>query len=138
MTNTAATYEIDTKWRIVSASDEFCRVFRCTEQGLFGRDVRELLREDWRLDFRSYVARALVGVGEAEVTLPMVAPCGEQGWFKHALEPLMDDGKLIGYRATVVPHIVQSASPAKHWWQWRAPAAKPEWDADNRPLAGVS
>jgi len=96
MNGSIATYQVDSKWRIIRADHAFCRAFRCTELSLLGRDVRDLLREDWRLDFRSYVARALVGVGDSDVTLPMVAPCGAQGWYKHALEPLMEDGVLAG------------------------------------------
>lgn len=110
--DTAPRYQIDSKWTIVAANDEFCRVFRCAEAGLIGRDVRDLLRADWRMDFRTYVVRALVGVGNTDVTLPMVAPCGEHGWYKHSLEPLMEDGMLVGYRATVTPHVVQQAAPA--------------------------
>jgi len=123
MHTSSASYEIDAKWKIVRANDTFCRIFRCTEPGLIGRDIRDLMRDDWRLDFRTYVARALVGVGDYEITLPMVAPCGEHGWFKHALEPIVDAGLLSGYRATVAPHVVHEAAPAKRWWEWRVPKA---------------
>lgn len=125
------TYQIDSKWTIVAANEAFCRTFRCAETGLMGRDIRDLLRADWRLDFRSYVARALVGVGDRNVTLPMVAPCGEQGWFKHALEPLMEDGVLKGYRATIEPHRVQKTAPAPRWWQFRSPHTV--WNFDTQP-----
>ena len=126
-----AAYEIDAKWAIVRANDAFCRLFRVTPQGLIGRDVRDLLRRDWQLDFRTYVARALVGIGETDVTIPMVAPSGEEGWFKHALEPLMKDGLLTGYRATVSPHaIVAAAQPPQHWWQRPAQAPHTVWDAE--------
>ena len=43
------------------------------EAGELIQDVRDLLRADWCLDFRTYVARALVGVGDPNVTLPLVA-----------------------------------------------------------------
>jgi PAS domain-containing protein len=116
-------YQVDSNWTIVHANHAFCRAFRCTEPGLIGRDVRDLLRDDWRLDFRTYVARAMVGVGEAVATLPMVAPCGTQGWYKHSLEPLMEDGLLTGYRASVTPHGVQQAAPETRWWHIRHPRA---------------
>lgn len=134
MTTPAATYEINERWRIVRASEELCRVFRCAEADLIGRDVRDLLREDWRLDFRSYVARALVGVGDYDVTVPMVTPGGEHGWFKHTLEPLSDEGALLGYRATIVPHIVHAAAPAKGWWDSRWPSPHLVWDFDGQSL----
>lgn len=130
MTPPIASYQIDSKWKIVRASDAFCRQFRCTEQGLVGRDIRDLMREDWRLDFRRYVARALVGIGDYDATLPMVAPCGEEGWFKHTLEPLIEDHVLSGYRATVTPHLVHEAAPAKRWWEWRGQTPRPVWDFD--------
>jgi len=138
MKTTTAAYQIDSKWKIVRANDEFCRAFRCTEAGLIGRDVRDLMREDWRLDFRTYVAKALVGVGENDATLPMVAPCGEQGWYKHTLEPLIEDGSLAGYRATVAPHIVETAAPAGGWWDRRAQSPRMVWDFDAQPLARAS
>jgi PAS domain-containing protein len=138
MKNPTLTYQIDSKWRIVQASDEFCRTFRCTEAGLIGRDIRELLREDWRLDFRAYVARAFVGVGDLETTIPMVAPCGEPAWFKHTIEPMLEDGMLAGYRATIVPRIVHEAAPAQRWWDWRPSAPKMVWDFEARPLAKAS
>ena len=111
-----ATYQIDSNWLIVQANYEFCRLFQCTESGLIGREIRTLLRDDWRLDFRAYVARALVGVGDYDATVPMVAPCGEAGWFKHSLEPMVEDGRLDGYRATITPHQARVAAPAKRWW----------------------
>ena len=132
MKKSTPAYQIDSQCKIVRAHDEFCRAFRCTEQGLIGRDIRELLREDWRRDFRTYVARALVGVGQYEATLPMVAPCGESGWYKHALEPMLEDGLLAGYRATVTPHIVHEAAPAR-WWDWRPASPKLVWDFDGQP-----
>lgn len=135
MIGSTATYQIDAKWAIVRANDAFCRAFRCTEQGLIGRDIRDLLREDWRLDFRSYVARALVGIGDPDVTLPMVAPCGEQRWFKHSLEPVLEDGMLVGYQAVVTPHVVHAA-PARRWWDWRQQAPHLVWDFDV-PLANA-
>lgn len=130
----AATYQIDQKWKIISASEEFCSAFRCTERALLGRDVRDLLRADWRLDFRTYVARALVGVGDRDVRVPMVAPCGEQGWFKHTIEPLMEDGVLIGYRATIAPQTVRAAAPARRWWEWRAQEPRLVWDFETKPV----
>lgn len=131
-----ASYQIDSKWRIVRANDACCRALRCTEAGLIGLDVRDLLRADWRLDFRAYVSRALVGIGDADVTLPLVAPCGEQGWFKHTIEPLMHDGNIAGYRATIVPRIVPA--PAKRWWSWRAAAPRTVWNFDDDQLAKAS
>ena len=134
MTSTPA-YQIDSKWRSVGANEAFCRAFRCSLQGLIGRDIRELLREDWRRDFRTYVAQALVGVGQFEATVPMVAPCGDSGWYRHALEPILEDGRIAGYRATVTPHIVNEPPPARRWWEWRPASPKLVWDFDGRPLA---
>lgn len=133
METSTPSYQIDSKWMIVAANDAFCQAFKCAEGGLIGRDVRDLLRADWRLDFRTYVARALVGVGDCEVTLPMVAPCGEQGWYKHTLKPLMRDGMLTGYRADVTPHMVQQAAPVTRWWHLRAP--RTVWNFETEPIA---
>ena len=130
-------YEIDQRWKIVKANEAFCRAFRCTESGVIGRDVRDLLRDDWRLDFRACVARALVDV-ELDLTLPMVAPCGEHGWYKHSLEALMDQGVLAGYRATIQPHVVAAAEPVKRWWEWRPTAAPRVWDFESDHLAQAS
>jgi len=138
MTNQAPAYQIDSRWKIIRANDPFCRIFRCTEPSLLGRDVRDLLRDDWRLDFRTYVARALVGVGDNDVTLPMVAPCGEEGWFQHTLEPLLEDGLLAGYRATIQPHTVTAAKPAKRWWDYRGQAPRLVWDFDVEQMAPAS
>lgn len=126
---TSATYQIDSKWKIICVSETFCRLFRTTGPGLIGRDIRDLMRDDWRQDFRTYVARALVGVGDAEVTLPMMAPCGEQGWYKHALEPVVEDGQLKGYRAHVAAHAAPAAAPAKRWWDLRRQAEPRAMDA---------
>ncbi|OFW36418.1 MAG: hypothetical protein A3J29_12700 [Acidobacteria bacterium RIFCSPLOWO2_12_FULL_67_14b] len=130
-------YEIDQRWKIVKANEAFCRAFRCTESGVIGRDVRDLLRDDWRLDFRACVARALVDV-ELDLTLPMVAPCGEHGWFKHSLEPLMDQGVLARYRATIQPHVVAAAEPVKRWWEWRPTATPRVWDFESDHLGQAS
>lgn len=138
MKTSTAVYQIDSKWKIVRANDEFCRAFRCTEAGLIGRDARDLMRQDWRLDFRTYVAKALVGVGDCDVTLPMVAPCGEQGWYKHSLEPMLEDGLLAGYRATVAPHVISAATPATRWWHRRGQAPRQVWDFESQPLASAS
>jgi PAS domain S-box-containing protein len=119
-------YEVDRKGKIVHASDAMCRALRCTRMGLIGRDVRQLLRPDFRPDFRLYVARAMVGTGSAEIVVPIVAPCGEEGWFKHMLVPLTEHGKLIGYRATVVPPPVHTK--ARRWWQWPAPEPRQVWN----------
>lgn len=133
--DTSPSYQIDSTWTIVAANDEFCRLFRCAESAVVGRDVRDLLRADWRADFRTYVAQALVGVGDTDVTVPMVAPCGEHGWYKHSLHPLNEDGRLTGYRACVVPHIVQRATPAPRWWQRRTPHTVWNYDAEQATAA---
>lgn len=133
---TIPAYQIDARWRIVQANDAFCRTLHCTRSSLIGRDVRDLLRADWRIDFRAYVARALVGVGDLDVTLPLVAPCGKEGWFKHLLEPLMDEGLLAGYRATIHPlAVVAKAAESKRWWEWRPVTAHQVWDFDAEPFA---
>lgn len=132
---TIPVYQIDARWQIVRANDAFCRALHCTESSLIGRDVRDLLREDWRLGFRTYVARALVGVGDLDATLPLVAPCGEQGWFRHQLEPLMEDGRLAGYRASIQPHSVAQVEAPKRWWQWRPATAHQVWDFDAEKFA---
>ena len=135
----AAAYQIDARWKIVKASDAFCQILHCTESSLIGRDARELLRADWRHDFRNYVARAIVGVGDVELTVPLVAPCGEEGWFKHELEPLLEDGMLAGYRASVRPYVAAKVvAPSKPWWEWRAGAAHQVWDCDLDQLAQAS
>lgn len=136
--NTLPAYQIDGRWQIVSANDAFCRTLHCTESSLIGRDARELLREDWRHDFRHYVARALVGVGDVEVTVPLVAPCGKEAWFKHELEPLMEDGFLAGYRATIQPHVVAKSETPKRWWEWRPATPHDVWDFETEPLARAS
>ncbi|MFA5907256.1 MAG: PAS domain-containing protein [Vicinamibacterales bacterium] len=138
MEKTLPVYQIDERWRIVSANNGFCRALRCTESSLVGRDVRELLRDDWRLAFRSYVARALVGVGDLDATVPLVAPCGEQHWFRHQLEPLIEDGMLAGYRATIQPHVAQLAEAPKRWWEWRPVVARQVWDFDVEQLSRAS
>jgi PAS domain-containing protein len=130
-------YQIDAKWRIQRANEAFCQAFRCTEAGLLGRDIRELLREDWRRDFRNYVARALVGVGGYDITLPMVAPSGQSGWYKHSLEPMLEDGVLVGYRATVTPRIIEDV-PARRWFDRRLVSPKLVWDFDSQTLANAS
>ena len=136
--NTLAVYQTDARWQIVSANEQFCRTLHCTESSLIGRDARELLRADWRLDFRHYVARALVGVGDVEVTVPLVAPCGKEGWFKHELEPLIDNGLLAGYRATIQPQTVARAAETKRWWEWRPAAFHQVWDFQPEPLPRAS
>lgn len=119
-------YEVDRRGLIVRVSDDLCRALRCTRMKLIGRDMRELLRPDFRPDFRLYVARALVGVGSAEIVVPIVAPSGEEGWFKHRLEPLMDEGRITGYRATVVPPPVNTK--ARRWWQGPAQEPRQVWN----------
>lgn len=137
MPETLPVYQIDARWQIVSASDAFCRLLHCTESSLIGRDARELLRQDWRHDFRNYVARALVGVGDVEITVPLVAPCGEERWFKHELEPVTEDGLLAGYRATIAPHVVAKAEP-KRWWTRRQATISRVWDFDVDEYAKAS
>lgn len=124
---TECMYEVDYRGRIVSATDEFCRALRCTRPGLVGRDVRDLLRPDFRSDFRLYVSRALVGVGSNEIVVPMIAPCGEEGWFKHVIEPVIEDGRIGGYRARVVPPPMKHAR-ARRWWQWPTPETRLVWN----------
>jgi PAS domain S-box-containing protein len=131
METTECVYEVDRKGLIVHVSDELCRALRCTRVGLIGREVRELLRPDFRPDFRMYVSRALVGVGSAEIVVPMVAPCGEEGWFKHAIQPLTSEGRIIGYRATVVPP--PRKVQARRWWQWPTPEPRLVWNFDTVP-----
>ncbi len=135
MDMTVPTYQIGASWRIARANDAFCRTLHCTELSLIGRDVRELLRDDWRPNFKAYVVRALVGVGDLGVTLPLVAPCGEQNWFRHELEPIIEDGKLAGYRATIHPKVAQLAEAPKRWWEWRPVAPRPVWDFDAEQLS---
>ena len=130
MKTPAPTYQIDSKWRIMRANEAFCRIFRCTELSLIGRDVRDLLRQDWKRDFRTYVARALVGVGNYEVTLPFVAPCGQEGWYRHTLEPLIEDGLIAGYRATIQPRLVQVVEPPKRWWEIRVQSPRLVWNSE--------
>jgi PAS domain S-box-containing protein len=127
MQTTDCVYEVDRRGLIVHVSDELCRALRCSRMGLLGRDVRDLLRPDFRPDFRMYVSRALVGVGYTEIVVPMVAPCGEEGWFKHAIEPITEDGRITGYRATVVPPPSKASTP-RRWWQWPTPELRLVWN----------
>lgn len=138
MDNPAApAYEIDERWKIVKVNDAFCREFKCSESGLIGRDIRDLMRADWRVDFRTYVSRALVGVGAPIVALPMIAPCGEQGWYTHQLEAVMQNGSLAGYRATIAPHATPAGAPQR-WFEWRAAAPRPVWNFEAEQLERVS
>ena len=137
-----AAYQIDANWLIVETNDELCRLLRCTPSALIGRDIRTLLREDWRLDFRTYVAQALIGVGDCDATVPMIAPGGETGWFRHSLEPMLDGGRLDGYRATIAAHRARPAVPVSRWWNWRPVTPKLVWNFDPQqefePLAKAS
>lgn len=143
MTSPTASYQVDKQWRIERANDEFCRAFKCTEAGLIGRDIRELLRPDWHKDFRNYVSRALIGIGKPEAMVPMAAPSGAVAWYRHVIEPMVEEGAIMGYRATIAPQVAQAvAPPARRWWQWRAPsfaAAAPKmvWDFDPQPQPAV-
>jgi len=110
-----ARYRVNCHWQIVEADAEFCRLFRGEKAALIGRDVRELLRQDWRLDFRRYVARALVGVVELTATVPMMAPCGQDVWCRHDLEPVMEDGLLAGFNATVMARRSTVAEGPRRW-----------------------
>jgi len=114
------------------------RILQCTESSLIGRDARELLRKDWRRDSRKYVARALVGVGDIEVTVPFVAPCGKQAWFKHELEPLVKDGLLERYRATIAPHPAAKAEAPRRWWERRAASVMRVWNVEVAEFAQAS
>jgi PAS domain-containing protein len=134
----APSYEIDRSWKIVRVNDAFCREFKCSESGLVGRDIRDLMRGDWRLDFRSYVSKALVGVGEPGVALPMVAPCGEQGWYTHQLQAVMQNGVVAGYRATLAPHGVHAATGPRRWFNWRPAAPRTVWNFEADQLSKVS
>ena len=133
MTSSNPVYQVDSQWRIVRANEEFCRTFKCTEAGLIGRDIRELLREDWHRDFRNYVARALVGIGQCEANVPLTAPCGEVAWYRHALEPMLEEDSIVGYRATLTPQVAPPAPPPRRWWNWRPTAPKMVWNFDGQP-----
>ena len=131
-----ASYVVDAKWQIVSVDVEFCRLFRVSQSGVLGRDFRDLVRSDFRLDFRRYVARALVGAGEHEGTFPMVAPCGEEHWITHTLEPLSSDGLLAGFKARLQARVIEQPEK-KSWWQWRGIAPHMVWDAEVDQLAAA-
>lgn len=131
-----ATYQVDARWQIIMANEEFCRLFRSTESGLIGRDVRDLLREDWRHDFRRYVARALVGAGEHAVTVPMLAPCGDELWCNHDLTPLIINGAPEGFRATIAPRQATVLQGPNHWWHGLAQHLV--WDTELDTLARAS
>jgi PAS domain-containing protein len=126
-------YQIDKQWRIERANDEFCRAFKCTQAGLIGRDVRELVRADWHRDFRNYVSQALIGIGAREGTVPMMAPCGAVAWYRHVIEPLLEDGAITGYRATLTPHGAPAVAAPRRWWQWRPTAPIMVWNFDLQP-----
>ena len=118
-------------------NDEFRRIFRCTDETMIGRDVRDLLRVDWQLDFRTYVARALAGIGDFHATLPMAGPSGDEGWFKHTLVPIWEQGRLKGYRATLRPHVVQAA-PVEHRQDPHPASPRMVWDFGDQPFARAS
>jgi PAS domain S-box-containing protein len=126
MNTSDCVYEVDRKGLIVYASDGLCRALRCTRMGLMGRDLRDLLRPDFRPDFRMYVSRALVGIGAKEIVVPILAPSGEEGWFKHSLEPLLDNGRIMGYRATMTPPPVKTHP--RRWWDWPTPEPRQVWN----------
>jgi PAS domain S-box-containing protein len=132
-----ATYVVDAKWQIVSVDLEFCRLFRVSQSGVIGRDFRDLLRKDFRLDFRRYVARALVGAGQSVATFPMVAPCGDEHWVTHTLEPLSSEGMLAGFKATMHARVEQ-VEVKKSWWHWHGAAPHQVWDAEVDHLAAAS
>ena len=135
---TQPAYQTDQRWRIVRANEAFCRAFKCAESGIIGRDVRDLLRNDWRVDFRNYVARAMVGVGAFEVTLPMRSPSGAHVWYKHNLEPLLEGGLLAGFRATIQAQAGQAADAPKRWWEPRVAPLRRVWDVETAELAQAS
>lgn len=128
-------YQIDARWKIVQANDALCQALRCTQSGLIGRDVRELLRQDCQRAFQSYVARALVGAGDFATTVPLVAPCGEQRWFNHQLEPLIEAGVLSGYRASLRPLRFAKTDAVKRRWQWRPLPPHQVWNFEDNGLA---
>jgi hypothetical protein len=97
----SATLQIDTDCRIQGASDAFCRMMRCAPGGIVGRDVHDLIREDWRRHYRTVVERAKHGT--SEIAVPLVAPCGLEGWFTHTMEPVWHNGAVTAFRITVVP-----------------------------------
>lgn len=134
---TFATYEVNTDWQIVKADAEFCRLFGVTEPGLVGRDVRDLLRDDWKLDFRRYVARALVGLGDVVATVPIMAPCGEELWCRHHLEPMLNGGRLTGFIATIEPRRSNVKQGPAGWWQWQGQAPRLVWNSEVEQLAQV-
>lgn len=118
-------YHVDCAWRIVSANDEFCRAVRVPSASLVGRDVRDLVRHDWRSDFSSYVAKALVRAGDDTVTVPIVTPRAGETWFMHTLEAILDAGTVSGYRAWLVPHEPTRPRP---WYRWRRTHAHHVWN----------
>lgn len=126
-------YEVDTRWRLVSTSPAFCQMLRCTASAIVGRDVRDFFREEWRPDFKVYVARALMGVGDLEIAVPIVTPCGVEMRVQHRIEPLRSAGRVTGYRALVGPEV--EAPAAGPWWQWRPAAPHIVWDFDAARLS---
>lgn len=133
MSNNLCAYEVDSTWRIVAANDEICNALRSTPSRLIGRDVRDLIRPDWRSDFRSYVARALVGAGDDTVTVPIVAPGAGEAWFTHTLEPVADNGALNGFRAWLVPHVPKAS---RIWSKWRSAETHHVWNFEPSVDAG--
>jgi PAS domain-containing protein len=121
------TYQADPNWRIVAANEAFCRALRASAAGLIGRDVRDLIRRDWRSDFGSYVAMALVGAGNDTLTLPLVTPRAGETWFMHTLEAIQDGGSVAGYRAWLVPHI---AGQRQGWRRWFRREVHQVWNFD--------
>lgn len=107
--------------------------------GLIGRDVRDSLREDWKIDFRRSVARALVGVGDLEVKVPMITPSGQEVWCRHDLEPILNEGLIAGFNATIEPRRAATSAEGPKWW-WQRPSLTPHrvWDAELELLARAS
>jgi hypothetical protein len=75
-------------------------MMRCAEAGLIGRDVHDLIRQEWRPHYGTLIERARDG--RSEIAVPLIAPCGLEGWFTHTMEPVREGGAITGYHATVV------------------------------------
>lgn len=116
-------YQVDSAWRIVAANDAICRALGFASARVLGCDVRDLIRPDWQSDFRSYVAKALVGAGRDTLTLPFITSDASEAWFTHTLEPISDKGVLNGYRAWLVPHVA-----SRRWGRWRSTEAHHVWN----------
>jgi len=126
LTQTPLSYRADDAWKIAEVSAELCSYLRCTPAMLLGRDIRDLLPGTQRLAFRQYVASALSGPGDPELTIELIAPNGLLARFTHRIEAVGNGARLTGFRASLVP---VGSRPLTRFdlptWRWQPVPVKP-------------